>query len=229
MRARQRHLKPKSIGAFIALDSRYINQGDNTAISTWSDLSGSSNDATQATGSFQPVYRTGILGGNGVVRFDGTNDFLEPPTITKSQPYTSFAITYPKQYKASGYNAFFEDSSLGCFTGISPDSGISKHTIFAGASLFGPASTLNAWFLGSYVVNSTSSKITINGGAPTTGNAGSTNINGKFQLGRNWDQNSRFYWDNDTALAMVCEGAFSDSLRKRVEQSAAYSFKIACS
>jgi len=226
MRARQRHLKPKSIGAFIALDSRYINQSDNAAISTWSDLSGSSNNATQATGSLQPLYRTGILGGNGVVRFDGVNDFLESPTITKNQPYTSFVITFPRAY-LNGYNVFFEDTSLACHPTIAPDSGVSKYQMYAGTSLWGIASTLNAWFLGSYVFNSTSSKITINGGTPTTGNAGSTNINGEFQVGRNWNKGA--YNDNDIALGMVCESAFSDALRKRVEHSAAYSFKLACS
>ena len=226
MRARQRHLKPKSIGAFIALDSRYINQSDNTAISTWSDLSGSSNDATQAAGNAQPVYRTGILGGNGVVRLDGVDDFLESPTITKNQPYTCFVITFPKAY-ANGFNSFFEDTSLACNTSIAPDSGVSKYQMYAGTALYGIASTLNAWFIGSYVFNSTSSAMVINGGTKTTGNAGSTNINGKFQVGRNW--NGGVYDDNDIALGMVCESAFSDALRKRVEHSAAYSFKLACS
>lgn len=227
MRARQRHLKPKSIGAFIALDSRYINQSDNTAVSSWADISGNSNNASQATSASQPVFRTSILGGNGVVRFDGSNDFLESPTITKTQPYTVFVISYPKQYKQGGYNSFFEDTSLGVVPVIAPQGGVLKHAMYAGVNLFGPASSLNIWFLGSYVFNTTSSKVSINGGAATSGNAGSTNLNGKFQLGRNWDSSA--YYDNDTALAMNCEGAFSDALRKRCEHSAAFSFKIACS
>ena len=226
MRARQRHLKPKSIGAFIALDSRYINQSDNTAISQWNDISGSGNNATQAAGSNQPTFQTAELGGSGVVRFDGTNDFLESPTITKSQPYTVFVITFPRQYKF-GYNSFFEDTSLGCTPFIGPQVGVSKHGAYAGVDLFGPATTLNTWFIASYVFNTTSSKVSINGGTTFAGNAGSRNLNGKFQLGRNWSFG--LYYDNDTAFAMACEGAFSDSLRKRCQNSAAYSFKIACS
>lgn len=227
MRARQRHLKPKSISAFIALDSRYINQSNNTAVSSWADISGNSNNADNSISTSQPVFRTSILGGNGVVRFDGSNDFLESPTITKTQPYTVFVISYPKLYKGGGYNSFFEDTSNACIPIISPDGGVSKHTAFAGVALYGPASSLNTWFLGSYIFNGTSSSIAINGGTKTIGNAGSTNINGKFQLGRT--SSLLTYYNNDTAFAMVCESSFSDSLRKRCERSAAYSFKLVCS
>jgi hypothetical protein len=226
MRARHRHLKPKSINAFIALDSRYIQQSDNTAISQWDDISGSSNNATQGTAANRPTYQTNELGGNGVVRFDGTNDFLESPTITKNQPYTTFLITYGRTYKFGGFNEAFQDASLGAYVAIAVEGGGSKHSMFAGSQIYGAAASLNTWFLGAYVFNTTSSKLAINGGAVTTGDAGANNINGKFQVGRNWQGLN--YYDNDTALAMTCSGAFSDSLRKRVEHAAAYSFKISC-
>ena len=228
MRARQRHLKPKSIGAMVSLDSRYINQSNNSAISSWGDNSGNSNNATQATSANRPLYFTSILGGNGVVRFNGTNGCLETPTITKSQPYTVFVITFPRQYKAGGYNSFFEDTSLGCTPFIGPIGGVSRYGLYAGVDLFhGSNSSLNTWFLNSTVVNSTSSNITINGAGTATGNAGTRNVNGKFQIGRNW--NLQLYFDNDTALCLLCETAFSNSLRKRIEKSASFSFKLACS
>jgi len=226
MRARQRHLKPKSIGAFIALDSRYINQGDNTVVSSWNDISGNSNNATQTLPTLQPLFRTNILSGNGVVRFDGANNYLQSPTITKTQPYTSFVISFPRTY-IGGYNSFFEDTSGGCTSLIAPQLGVSKHDMYAGTELFSINSTLNTWFLGSYVFNTTNSKITINGGNTGTGNAGSLNLNGIFILGKN--SNLSRPYNNDTAFAMVCESAFSDSLRKKVEKSAAYSFKLTCS
>lgn len=226
MRARQRHLKPKSIGAFIALDSRYINQSDNTAVSSWADISGNSNNADQANATNQPTFQTAELGGNGVVRFDGSNDFLETPTITKNQPYTCFIVNYQRQLKGGGFGACFEDTGLGCAPFIGPFTG-DKHAMYAGANLVGPAASLNVWYIGGYVFNGSSSKISINGGTATTGNAGSTNINSKFRVALNWQ--GLQYYDNDTAIAMVCEGNFSDALRKRCEHSAAYSFKLACS
>ena len=228
MRARQRHLKPKSIGAFIALDSRYINQSDNTAISQWNDISGSGNNATQATGANQPTFQTAELGGNGVVRFDGTNDFLESPTITKNQPYTVFVISLPKVFRFGTLNSFFESNNLACNPYIGTTGGQQKLALYAGQDLFhGAVQGLNVWFLLAGVFNTTNSSITVNGAGKVTGNPGSTNLNGKFQIARAW--NGGAYYDNDTAFAMACEGAFSDSLRKRCQNSAAYSFKIACS
>ena len=49
-----------------------LNDGD--PVATWSDLSGSGNDATEATN--QPTYQTNEINGLPVVRFDGTNDKL---------------------------------------------------------------------------------------------------------------------------------------------------------
>lgn len=76
MRARHRHFNPRAMGAKLVLDARYIDQADNTAVSTWSDRSGNGYDATQTTPASQPTFQTAEFGGNGVVRFDGSNDVL---------------------------------------------------------------------------------------------------------------------------------------------------------
>ncbi len=57
-----------------------LNDGD--AISSWVDSSGLSNNATQATGTKQPLYKTNIINGQPVVRFDGTDDFLGFTSVT---------------------------------------------------------------------------------------------------------------------------------------------------
>lgn len=54
-------------------ESLYLN--DNDPVSTWPDSSGNNNDAT-ASGSLRPLYKTSILGGQPVVRFDGSDDVL---------------------------------------------------------------------------------------------------------------------------------------------------------
>jgi hypothetical protein len=76
MRRRHRHLNARHLGAKLVLDARYIDQSDNTAVSTWADRSGNGYDATQASGTLQPTFQTAEFGGNGVVRFDGSNDVL---------------------------------------------------------------------------------------------------------------------------------------------------------
>ena len=62
---------------------------DSDPVGTWSDLSGNGNDATQATESKKPTYKTNIQNGKQVVRFDGVDDFLKTVTFSAlAQPLT---------------------------------------------------------------------------------------------------------------------------------------------
>jgi len=54
-----------------------LNDGDKVA--TWEDLSGEGNDATQATEANRPTYKTDILNGKPVVRFDGSGSYMIGP------------------------------------------------------------------------------------------------------------------------------------------------------
>jgi hypothetical protein len=49
---------------------------DGTAIVTWVDKSGRGYSPTQGTGANQPLFKTNILNGKPVIRFDGSNDQL---------------------------------------------------------------------------------------------------------------------------------------------------------
>lgn len=62
---------------WLRADSLSLNDGD--AIGTWSDESGEGTDMTQSTTSKKPTYKTGILNGQPVVRFDG-GDLLSNAT-----------------------------------------------------------------------------------------------------------------------------------------------------
>jgi hypothetical protein len=101
MRARQRHFKFGAISnAKLVLDSRYINQSDNTSVSSWSDRSGNANDVSQATPENQPTFQTAEQGGNGVVRFDGINDVLTRSEIGISSPVKASLILFMKRATA---------------------------------------------------------------------------------------------------------------------------------
>jgi hypothetical protein len=50
---------------------------NNTPISTWYDKSINGYNYTQGTGANQPLFKTAVIGSNGSVLFDGTNDYLE--------------------------------------------------------------------------------------------------------------------------------------------------------
>lgn len=56
--------------------SRISGLADGDPVSTWSDLSGQGNNATQSTTAAKPLYKTAIVNGRPVVRFDGVDDYL---------------------------------------------------------------------------------------------------------------------------------------------------------
>jgi hypothetical protein len=71
---------------------------DTNPVPTWSDQSGANNHAIQGTAVNQPAFRTNILNGQPVVRFDGVaspnNDYLNLPFILNPiNPYTLVAVT----------------------------------------------------------------------------------------------------------------------------------------
>lgn len=66
-----------------------LNDGD--PVGTWTDFSGQGNHATQATAAKKPLYKTNILNGRPVMRFDGVDDELAPATITAAR-FTIFCV-----------------------------------------------------------------------------------------------------------------------------------------
>ena len=54
---------------------------DGTAVGLWQDSSGNGFDVTQATGSFQPLYKTNVFKGQPAVLFEGSNDRLENTAV----------------------------------------------------------------------------------------------------------------------------------------------------
>lgn len=56
---------------------------DGDRVSTWVDRSAAGNDATQATSANQPLYKTGIVNGHDVVRFDSPTraEWLDLPNL----------------------------------------------------------------------------------------------------------------------------------------------------
>jgi hypothetical protein len=62
---------------WLKADALVLNDGD--AVGTWADSSANANDAMQATAANKPTFKTNIVNGKPVVRFDGVNDYLNLP------------------------------------------------------------------------------------------------------------------------------------------------------
>jgi hypothetical protein len=105
MRARQRHFKFGAVAnAKLVLDSRFIHQSADTEVSPWPDRSGNGHDVSQATPANRPKFQTAEQGGNGVVRFDGSNDVLTRSEIGISSPVAATIILYAKRASGSTGN-----------------------------------------------------------------------------------------------------------------------------
>tara|TARA_R100000655_G_scaffold28617_1_gene58105 strand:+ start:17695 stop:19227 length:1533 start_codon:yes stop_codon:yes gene_type:complete len=60
-----------------------IKQADGSAVTSWTDSSSNSNDASQATSARQPTFEKNELHGRPIIRFDGTNDILSDSDIAE--------------------------------------------------------------------------------------------------------------------------------------------------
>lgn len=56
------------------LDASTLALADNARVATWPDSSGNGHDATQGTAAAKPTYKTNVVNGLGVVRYDGDPD-----------------------------------------------------------------------------------------------------------------------------------------------------------
>jgi len=82
---------------------------DNDDVGTWTDHSGLGHDATQATADNKPHYKTGIINGNAVLRFDGTNDTMTLGDL--SAHFATAATVFVVASACSQYNLYTTHSN----------------------------------------------------------------------------------------------------------------------
>ncbi len=65
---------------------------NNDPVATWPDRSGNSNDASQATPGFRPIFRTSQVNGQPAVEFDGATTALDLATNIQSGEISAFMV-----------------------------------------------------------------------------------------------------------------------------------------
>jgi len=229
MHRRARHLTGRAAGASFHYDVRFLNSTDGTGIATVKDLAGS-NDMTQSTSGSRALYKTNVLGGNAVIRFDGTDDFYSLTTgvpisgeylaasLFKNTNSRSPTFTNRTSATATPYTNFYYDGNI--------------YTIFGNGSGATPAYTPNTWQITTTYTNSTYTvrDILVNGKAlPNMGYSLNTENGSLDTFGRrDWD-NPDVFFQGDLAAAIHIRGSLAFSLRKRFEHAMAFSFKFATS
>ncbi|MEO0468066.1 MAG: lamin tail domain-containing protein, partial [Bacteroidota bacterium] len=78
---------------------------DNSSLSNWTDLSGFGNDASQSDPADQPHYFGDEINGHGVVRFDGSQDWLKinGAVSTLTDSFSLFVVFRPQADTDDGY------------------------------------------------------------------------------------------------------------------------------
>lgn len=110
---RSRAFRPSDIsGLELWLGARFVTgKNDGDAVSSWLDQSSNGRNAGQANGTKQPLYKTGIINGLPVLRFDGSDDFLNVPAIdlTGTSGLTLFVVV--ANITSGGDRIIFENST----------------------------------------------------------------------------------------------------------------------
>lgn len=158
---------------WLKADALALNDGD--AVGTWADSSGNARDAVQASAGNKPVFKTNILNGKPVVRFDGVNhQFLR--TAAFSSVFTSTTIFIVGKGTGNGVTTRYID-------GITSNHRqhmlyvTAKYWMTAGTDLNGGTADTNYHVIVSNF-NGASSSIFVDGTSIVTGNAGTNGMDG---------------------------------------------------
>jgi hypothetical protein len=221
------------------LDSRRISGlSDGNAISQWDDASRSGWNATQTTGALQPLYKTGIQGGQPIVRFDGagttaTGDRLINSSVSAAQTFSALAVFQLSSADTGGAIIFDSFSNVACalYTGTGGDSP-NNFSIIAATAGRTVAARNNDWNIAACQFSQATSFGSFNGTkttvSATIGANSLTGISIGTARGNPTPITTAYSFNGDMGLIAIISTALTDPLRKRLEHAAAFSFKIAC-
>lgn len=114
-------------GCTVWLNAGALVLSNNDPVASWTDLSGNGNNAVQATGSLQPLFKTAILNSQPVVRFDGLDDVMQGAISGITSDATIFVVA---KFSATGNRALVDLSTDGTSTNTG------EQFFLAGAALF---------------------------------------------------------------------------------------------
>lgn len=185
---------------------------DGDPVATWSDTSGNARDMTQSTASKRPTWRTAVLNGKAVVRFDGSDDYLSVTSAYTliAQPFSVFAVV--KANSTNTVDRLFDDSNDGSRSLMGGDAA-GAYQMYAGGSVLTGGTRNTSWVVWEGQFNGASSKLIVASLTVITGDPGSQ---GNNQIFVGCDYAGLEPWDGDMAELFVVNSVLSASDQDKV-------------
>lgn len=183
---------------------------DGAAVSTFTDKSGNGRSPTALT-TARPTYKTNIVGGLPVVRFDGVDDAMAVTFgATLAQPTTIFAVekhTTPSsnKYVFDGIDATNRQALITSVSSMSMYAGVTRTAVVAPG----------AWRVWCITFKASPDLFYVNDGLISSADAGSGSLAG-LTLGARWDKFVGSWLGMDLAELIVYTRALTATERRQV-------------
>lgn len=173
--------------AIAQFDASALSLTDGGSVTTWTDETGNGNDLTAGNA---PTFVQSSMGGQPVVRFDGSSNYLDVTFgTTYTQPNTIItAIRFEGALGTADVPVWFDGSDSSNRHYLDNEGTTDDIRVFAGASLDTGYSVDNNAHLLTVIYNGSSSVVRVDGSQVATGDVGSQSLAG-LTLGAQWDQN----------------------------------------
>jgi len=202
-----------------ASDAGTITKDGSDFVSEWRDKTSESNDVAQATGSKQPLWVDNDQNNLAVIKFDGSDDFLNRTTFTSgliSQANNTFVVCKMPSSSTGSSGYVYDGATTRQIFNHNNISTNSDYIIFAG-SVLGGSTTVDTtnFLLYSLLFNGASSALRKSRSALISGDAGTDGFNG-ITLGAATGGGSNFS-NLEIAEILVYDSDLSDANRDLVE------------
>lgn len=204
------------LACFAYMTSGYVEYDDITieplSIYCLVDRSGKAHNIGQTTVTKQPYYKTSAINGKPAIKFDGVDDFIKTAAFTLNQPEHAFIVA--KWTAAAGAPYIFDGATTNHCALYNPDT--TTASIYAGSgvtkatAITGNPQTFEVLF------NGANSKLIVDFGAATTGDAGASNAGG-IMLGSVGGATG-YFANAEIAEVLVFNRALTETERNRLRR-----------
>lgn len=248
MHRRQRHLNPAHAGATCALDARFISGVANGAnISSWSDRSSLGNSPTNGgSNNNKPLYQSSGISGQPSVLFDGVADATNgrnliwaTSPVSGASEITGIIAFYRTTGSASVPGAHLTNFGTSATNDHTPWVNDRYYTSF-GITFrvdFAAPTTLNTTSIETFRSVSNSFLLYSNSSLFRSEPGYSVSIGTVPRIGSNGGPSAKnpdgsvataYFWTGHIGCLSLYKSGLSDSLRRRIENAYAFSYKMPC-